>query len=583
MTAPKPAPPAPRISSPVIASSESLNPTLNDAQIERIAKHGHRRPIREGEVLIHPGEQTTRLFIVIDGELTVVRSQDVAAGAATSDEAREPEVVIVFGPGQFNGEVGILSGRRGFVEIRATQPGEVIELERDQLLALVQTDSELSEIMMRAFILRRVEMISHRFGDVVLVGSSHTSETLRIKEFLTRNGHPFTSIDLDQHADVQDVLDRFHVTVADTPVVICRGESVLRNPTNQEIADCLGFNDAIDQTQVRDLLVIGGGPAGLAAAVYAASEGLDVLVVEPNSPGGQAGSTSKIENYLGFPTGISGQELAGRAYAQAQKFGAEILIAQGATRLLCDRRPYVVETDAGTRVSARVVVIATGAEYRRLPLDKVSRLDGFGVYYSATAVEAQLCRDSEVIIVGGGNSAGQAAVYLAQTAAHVHVLVRSESLAANMSRYLIRRIEDTPNITLHTHTEIVALDGKDRLEHVRWRDMRTGETADRDIGSVFVMTGANPNTGWLNGCIALDEHGFIKTGPALSVEDLGEARWPQGRAPFLLETSLPGVFAAGDVRSGSVKRVASAVGDGSIAVSFVHQVLAQQGAVAGRG
>ena len=316
------------------------------------------------------------------------------------------------------------------------------------------------------------------------------SETLRIKEFLTRNGHPFTSIDVDQHANVRDVLDRFHVTVADTPVVICRGESVLRNPTNQEIADCLGFNDAIDQTQVRDLLVIGGGPAGLAAAVYAASEGLDVLVVEPNSPGGQAGSTSKIENYLGFPTGISGQELAGRAYAQAQKFGAEILIAQGATRLLCDRRPYVVETDAGTRVSARVVVIATGAEYRRLPLDKVSRLDGFGVYYSATAVEAQLCRDSEVIIVGGGNSAGQAAVYLAQTAAHVHVLVRSGSLSATMSRYLIRRIEETPNITLHTRTEIVALDGKDRLEHVQWRDMRTGETADRDIGSVFVMTGA---------------------------------------------------------------------------------------------
>ncbi len=581
MTAPKPAPPAPRISSPVIASSESLNPTLNDAQIERIAKHGQRRQIHEGEVLIHPGEQTTRLFIVIDGELTVVRSRDVVGVA--SDEAQEPEVVIVFGPGQFNGEVGILSGRRGFVEIRATQPGEVIEVERDQLLALVQTDSELSEIMMRAFILRRVEMIAHRFGDVVLVGSSHTSETLRIKEFLTRNGHPFTSIDLDQHADVQDVLDRFHVTVKDTPVVICRGESVLRNPTNQQIADCLGFNDAIDETQVRDLLVIGAGPAGLAAAVYAASEGLDVLVVEPNSPGGQAGSTSKIENYLGFPTGISGQELAGRAFAQAQKFGAEILIAQGATRLLCDRVPYVVETGAGTRVSARVVVIATGAEYRRLPLDSLKRLDGFGVYYSATAVEAQLCRDNEVIIVGGGNSAGQAAVYLSQTAARVHVLVRSDGLAASMSRYLIRRIEETPNITLHTRTEIVALDGKDRLEHVRWRDMRTGETTDRAIGNVFVMTGANPNTAWLNGCIALDEHGFIKTGPALSAEELREASWPPGRAPFLLETSLPGVFAAGDVRSGSVKRVASAVGDGSIAVSFVHQVLAQQGAVAGRG
>jgi thioredoxin reductase (NADPH) len=426
-------------------------------------------------------------------------------------------------------------------------------------------------------------LISHRFGDVVLIGSSHTSETLRIKEFFTRNAHPFTSIDLDHHADVQDVLDRFHVTVADTPVVICRGETVLRNPTNQQIAACLGFNDAIDETQVRDLLVVGAGPAGLAAAVYAASEGLDVLVVEPNSPGGQAGSTSKIENYLGFPTGISGQELAGRAYAQAQKFGAEILIAQGAIKLLCDRTPYVIETDAGTRVSARVVVIATGAEYRRLPLENVSRLDGFGVYYSATAVEAQLCRDNEVIIVGGGNSAGQAAVYLSQTAAHVHVLVRADGLAASMSRYLIRRIEETPNITLHTRTEIVALDGGDRLEHVRCRNMRTGETTDHDVSNVFVMTGATPNTGWLNGCIALDEHGFIKTGPALSAEELREAKWPAGRAPFLLETSLQGVFAAGDVRSGSVKRVASAVGDGSISVSFVHQVLAQQGAVAGRG
>jgi thioredoxin reductase (NADPH) len=581
MTAPKPAP-APRLSAPVIASSETLNPVLNAAQLDRMAKHGQRRAVSKGEVLVHPGAQTTRIFIVVTGELTIYRSKDVSDDL-TGDALKDREVVIVYRPGQFNGEVAILSGRRGFVEIQATKAGEVIEVERDQLLALVQTDSELSEILMRAFILRRVEMISHRFGDVVLIGSSHTSETLRIKEFLTRNGHPFTAIDLDQHADVQDVLDRFHVTMADTPVVICRNEAVLRNPTNQEIADCLGFNDAIDQTQVRDLLVIGAGPAGLAAAVYAASEGLDVLVVEPNSPGGQAGSTSKIENYLGFPTGISGRELAGRAYTQAQKFGAEILIAQGAARLLCDRTPYIIETDAGTRVSARVVVIATGAEYRRLPLDDLSRFDGFGVYYSATSVEAQLCRDSEVIIVGGGNSAGQAAVYLAQTAAHVHILVRSSNLAASMSRYLIRRIEESPNITLHTCTEISALEGKDRVERVQFRDLNTHEVEDHDISSVFVMTGANPNTAWLNGCIALDEHGFIKTGPALSVEDLRDARWPDGRAPFLLETSLQGVFATGDVRSGSVKRVASAVGDGSIAVSFVHQVLAQQGAVTGRG
>ena len=565
MTAPSPA-----FGTPTNPVPDHMRPTLTQAQIERIEKHGWRRQIREGEVLIETGEQTTRLFIVISGELTVVRPP---AFAVTGTE----EVVIVFGPGQFNGEVGILSGRRGFVEIRATKGGEVIEVERDQLLTLVQTDSELSEIMMRAFILRRVEMISHRFGDVVLIGSIHTQETLRIKEFLTRNGHPFTSIDLDRHADVQDLLDRFHVTVDDTPVVICRGESVLRNPTNQQIAECLGFNDAIDQTQVRDLLVIGAGPAGLAAAVYGASEGLDVLVLEPNSPGGQAASTSKIENYLGFPTGISGQELAGRAYTQAQKFGAEVLIAQGAKQLACERVPYAIAIDGGSKVSARVVIIATGAEYRRLPLANLSDFDGCGVYYSATAIEAQLCRDSEVVVVGGGNSAGQAAVYLAQTAAHVHMLVRSDGLAATMSRYLIRRIEESPDITLHTRTEITALEGKDRLERIRWRDNQTDATEDHDVAHLFVMTGATPNTAWLKGCVALDEHGFIKTGPALSAEDLRDAHWPPGRTPYLLETSRPGVFATGDVRSGSVKRVASAVGDGSIAVSFVHQVLAQQG------
>jgi thioredoxin reductase (NADPH) len=551
-----------------------MSPTLSQAQIDRIAKHGKRRRVKKGEVLVETGAQNTRLFLVISGELTVVRPPSASV-------AGTEQVVIVFGPGQFNGEVGILSGRRGFVEIRATQDGEVIEVERDHLLTLVQTDGELSEIMMRAFILRRVEMISHQLGDAILIGSSHQPETLRIQEFLTRNGHPFTAVDLDRHGDVQDLLDRFHVTIADTPVVVCRGEFVLRNPTNQQIAECLGFNDAIDQTQVRDLLVIGAGPAGLAAAVYGASEGLDVLVLEPNSPGGQAGSTSKIENYLGFPTGISGQELAGRAYTQAQKFGAEVLIAQGATQLKCERTPYVVEIDGGSRVSARVVIIATGAEYRRLPLDDVSRFDGRGVYYSATSVEAQLCSDSEVVVVGGGNSAGQAAVFLAQTAAHVHMLVRSEGLADTMSRYLIRRIQENPDITLHTRTEITALGGTEQLERVWWRNNKSDATKEWDIAHVFVMTGANPNTGWLKGCLALDEHGFIKTGPALSADDLREANWPPGRAPYLLETSLPGVFATGDVRSMSVKRVASAVGDGSIAVSFVHQVLGQQGRRAG--
>jgi thioredoxin reductase (NADPH) len=403
----------------------------------------------------------------------------------------------------------------------------------------------------------------------------HSPGTLRIKEFLTRNGHPYAYIDLEHDTAVQELLDRFHVAVADVPVLICRGEVVLRNPTNEEIAACLGFNDAIDRTHVRDVLIVGAGPSGLAAAVYAASEGLDVLVLESNAPGGQAGSSSKIENYLGFPTGISGQELAGRAYAQAQKFGAEILIAKAATRLTCDRRPFAVQIDDGPRVPARTVIIASGAEYRRPLLEHLSQFEGAGVYYGATFVEAQLCSGEEVIVVGGGNSAGQAAVFLAQTARHVHVLVRADGLNDSMSRYLIRRIDDNPAIALHTCTEIVALEGSDRLERVRWRNNVSGNVETHDIKHLFLMTGAVANTRWLEGCVAVDGKGFIKTGPDLSRDDLAAAHWPLTRPPHLLETSLPGVFAVGDVRSGNIKRVASAVGEGSVAVTFVHRALTE--------
>jgi thioredoxin reductase (NADPH) len=452
-------------------------------------------------------------------------------------------------------------------------PSEVIELSRDHLLTLVQTDAELGEIFMRAFILRRVELIASNLGDAVLVGSMHCRETLRIKEFLTRNGHPHAFVDLDRETDVQELLDRFDVAADDVPVVICRGEVVLRNPSNRKIADCLGFNDAIDQTKVRDIVIVGAGPSGLAAAVYGASEGLDVLVLESIAPGGQAGSSSRIENYLGFPTGISGQELAGRAYTQATKFGAQVLIAKGATQLSCGRKPYTIAIDGGPSVPARAVIIATGAEYRRLPLDNLSQFEGSGVYYGATPMEAQLCGGEEVIVVGGGNSAGQAAVFLAQTARRVLMLVRSDGLADTMSRYLIRRIEEHPAIVLRTRAEIVGLEGNERLERVRWRDTATGTVETSSIGHVFVMTGAVPNTAWLDRCVALDAQGFIKTGPDLSREELAAARWPLARAPHLLETTLPGVFAVGDVRSGNIKRVASAVGEGSIAVAFVHRVL----------
>jgi thioredoxin reductase (NADPH) len=550
---------------PTLASGvERMFPTLTPAQIKRVAVHGRSRSISAGEVLVEAGAHVVPFFVVTTGRVEGVRP----SGSTET-------LVALHGPGQFTGEVNMLSGRPALVRSRAREPGEVIELDREQLLALVQTDSELSELIMRAFILRRVELIAHGLGNVVLVGSNHCAGTLRVKEFLTRNGHPYSYIDLDRDADVQDLLDRFHIAAADVPVLICRGEVVLRNPTNQQIADCLGFNDAIDQSHMRDVVIVGAGPAGLAAAVYAASEGLEVLVLETNAPGGQAGSSSKIENYLGFPTGISGQALAGRAYTQAQKFGAQVIIATGAKRLLCDNKPYAIEMDDNMRVPARTIIIATGAEYRVPTIENLSEFKGVGVYYGATFMEAQLCRGEEVVVMGGGNSAGQAAVFLAQTAKRVHMLVRSKGLADSMSRYLIRRIEQNPAIVLRTNTEIVALEGSNHLERVRWRNDQAGSIETHDIRHVFVMTGAVPSTDWLRGCVALDAKGFIKTGPDLSQDDLAAAQWPAARAPHLLETSLPGVFAVGDVRGGNIKRVASAVGEGSIAISFVHQVLSE--------
>jgi thioredoxin reductase (NADPH) len=547
---------------PITSSSiEKIFPKLTPDQISRIEAHGHIRAVQSGEVLVEQGDTSVPFFVVITGELEIVRPFGT-----------HETLVTVHSSGQFTGEVNTLSGRQSFFRVRSSKPGKVIELKHQQMLTLVQTDAELGSILMRAFILRRVELIAAGVGDIVLIGSTHSAGTLRIKEFLMRNGHPYSYIDLERDPDVQNMLDSFQISVNEIPVLICRGQVVLRNPSNQQIADCLGFNDSIDQTQVRDLVVIGAGPSGLAAAVYGASEGLDVLVLETSSPGGQAGSSSRIENYLGFPTGISGQELAARAYLQAQKFGAEIFITK-ATRLICDHKPYVIEVEGGGRISTRTVVIATGAQYRKLPLENLSRFEGTGVYYGATFVEAQLCGGEEVIVVGGGNSAGQAGVFLAQTTKRVHMLVRSNSLAESMSRYLIRRIENSPTIVLRPQTEIVALEGGDHLDSVYWRNNATGHTEKHEISHVFIMTGADPNTDWLNDCLTLDPKGFIKTGPDLSSENLSSVGWPIMRQPYLLETSLPGVFAVGDVRGGSVKRVASAVGEGSIAISFVHEVL----------
>jgi thioredoxin reductase (NADPH) len=537
-------------------------PRLSAAQMERLAPLGRRRKIERGEVLYEQGTATPEFFVVLSGALELVQPGD----------GHELPIAVLH-QGQFTGEVNMLSGRRSLARARMAESGELLAIAPEALRKLVQFDVELSDIFMRAFILRRVELIAKAYGDTVLIGSTHSAATLRIREFLTRNGQPHAYLDVDKDPGVQALLDRFALRVEEVPVVICRYERVLKSPSNEEVAECLGLIEALDPARVRDLVVVGAGPAGLAAAVYGASEGLDVLVLESDSPGGQAGASSKIENYLGFPTGISGQDLAGRAFAQAPKFGAEIAVARTAARLRCEKRLATLELVGGGSVVARSLVIATGVQYRKLPLANLSRFEGLGVYYGATPMEAQLCEGDDVLIVGGGNSAGQAAVFLAPRARKVRIFVRRPGLAATMSRYLIQRIEESRNITVHPRHHVVALEGDGRLERVQVRDEAAGVTETLPAHHLFLMTGASPHTEWLKGCVALDEKGFVKTGPDLGHADLGG--WPLARAPYLLETNVPAVFAVGDVRAGSVKRVASAVGEGSICVQLVHRALAE--------
>jgi thioredoxin reductase (NADPH) len=426
---------------------------------------------------------------------------------------------------------------------------------------------------MRAFILRRIQLLDVGAGDLVLVGSRNSADTIRIKEFLTRNAQPFRYQDVETEPGVEAMLERFQVGINEIPIVISQGGHVLRNPSIDVLAQMTGLDPKLDSTVVRDVVVVGAGPAGLAAAVYGASEGLDVLVLEGIAPGGQAGTSSRIENYLGFPTGISGQALSGRALTQAEKFGAEVAVGRTAVRLDCDGRPYRIYLSDGQEVRARSIVIASGVKYRKLDLPSLHRFEGVGVYYSATRLEGQLSAGQEIAIVGGGNSAGQAAVYLSQVAKHVQVLVRGPGLAESMSRYLIQRIENSPNIDLETRCEVTELEGKDRLEQLTWKHLDTGSTTKRPVGSLFLMTGADPNTGWLAGCLLQDDKQFVKTGSDLTAEELLVAKWPLPRRPYLMETSIPGVFCVGDARSGSVKRVASAVGEGSICVQLIHRTL----------
>ena len=546
-----------------LESHAQVFPTLTEAQINRVRPFASLRQVKRGDVLFSADDSDVPFFILLSGSMDIVQP----------DMSGE-RLVASHGAGEFTGEMTMITGHRSLVCGRMTDRGEVLEMSGSGLRSLVARDGELSEIFMRAFILRRLILINRSQGNAILMGSRYSAKTLRLREFLTRNGHPYVYVDLDVDQTSQAVLDRFDVSVGEIPVVICNYRTVLRNPSIQELSDSLELNCTIDESQVRDLIIIGAGPAGLAAAVYGASEGLDVLMVESAAPGGQAASSSTIENYLGFPTGLSGDELATRALTQAQKFGAKLMVAHSVVRLECEKNPYRLVLENGKPLEARSVVIASGAQYNSPENLTLERFVGQGVYYGTTFMEAQLCESEDLIVVGGGNSAGQAAVFLAQTARRVYMLVRSQRLSDSMSRYLIQRIEENPGIEVRYKAEIVDLEGDTHLERVTWRDKDTLESTTQSIRHVFIMAGASPRTDWLRGCVSLDDKGFILTGRDLDAVTQDSA-WPLARSPYMLETSLPRVFAVGDVRSGNVKRVASAVGEGSIAIHLVHRALAE--------
>lgn len=537
------------------------NPNLSPEQIDRIRSIAHLRPVQAGEVLYEPSHPDVPLYIVLEGSVSISRTGE------------DDKILGVREATQFTGEMSVISGKRSLLKARVTSDGSVLELSRDKVLSLMAKDAELGELFMEAFVARRLLMIQLGEGNVVLFGTKSSARTLALREFLTRNAHPFTYVDIDSDSFSGELMEKLAVGNSEIPVVYCNNRYILRNPSIAELAQCLDLNINTDKS-VRDVVVIGAGPAGLAAAVYAASEGLRTLVIEKSAPGGQAGSSSRIENYLGFPAGISGQELANRSIAQAQKFGAQIMVAQSVVHIDTSRRPYKVILESGLKFNAHAVVIATGAQYARLPIEDADAFAGRGIYYSATGMEAQLCDSEEVIVVGGGNSAGQAAVFLAKSSAKVHLFVRSQKLSDSMSQYLIGRIEAHLRIEIHYQTRITGLRGAGHLEYVEWRDDALGETKSSPIRHVFVMAGAAPRTEWLEDSFVLDNKGFIVTGPDLAAFPTGD-QWPLPRLPLLLETSVPGIFAVGDTRAGSVKRVASAVGEGSMAVHLVHRYLAE--------
>ena len=557
-------------SDPYLREAQTF-PRLTGEQVGRAGAFGAAEDLAAGTVLFRRGDHTVDFFIVLQGEI------EITEPAPDGGE----RVITVHREHQFTGELDLFNDRLILVGGRmGAGGGRVVRMNRAGFRRMLTAEPDIGEVVMRAFILRRVGFIEHGQAGVTLVASRQegVGDSLRIQRFLGRNGYPVRVLDIDRPGtdgeDARRVLAAHGCGPDDVPVVVCAAR-VMRNPDNAALGAYLGLTEALEPDRVFDVAVVGAGPAGLAAAVYAASEGLGTLVLEAEAPGGQAATSSRIENYLGFPTGISGGALAGRAQVQAQKFGARIAVPRRVVRLDCAARPYALHLDDGSAVRTRAVVVATGASYRTLDLPNFDRFSGGnGIHWAATAIEAGLCEREEVAVVGGGNSAGQAAVFLSRHAAHVHILVRGAGLAESMSDYLVGRIEASDRITLHTETEVTALVGRRHLEQVEWTNRRTGAVETRPIHNVFLMLGAVPNTGWLGDCgVAVDERGFVQVGAAAGA-DASDPLW-SGRRPHVLETSRPGIFAVGDVRAGSVKRVASAVGEGSVVVSSVHQVLAE--------
>ncbi|MFJ8142853.1 FAD-dependent oxidoreductase [Streptomyces sp. NPDC096013] len=537
-------------------------PRLSDDQVARLAQHGQRRATAAGDVLIREGERCDTFYVVLSGSIAVVE------GYGTPDE----RLLRVHGPGRFIGELGLLNGQVAFYTAQVRDPGEILALSMDQLRDLVSRDSTLADVVLRACLGRRALLVGQGAG-FRIIGSRYSPDTRRLREFAARNRLPHRWIDLETDQEAEALLSRFGVGPEETPLVIWRDTTLLRNPSNAELARLMGLPHLESGNGRGDLLVVGSGPAGLAAAVNAASEGLGTTVVEVLATGGQAGTSSRIENCFGFPSGISGAELTERAVLQADKFGARISLPAEAARLERRDGHYAVGFTDGTEITARTVVLATGARYRRLHAPGIEPLEGTSVHYSATVYEAQQCGADPVAVVGGGNSAGQAVLFLAGYAPQVYLLVRGPSLDAHMSRYLIDQIERHPRVRVLLHTEVTEAHGDKALEAVTVVDHRTGEHRDLAVRALFVFTGADPHTQWLSGALALDARGYVLTGAEAQACSVPELWQSQGRDCLTLETSLPGVFAAGDVRSGSVKRVASAVGEGSMSIHFVHRYL----------